>query len=180
MLNSLIGIIASSGGGVPNSYESIATVTLTSNQNTISFTSIPSTYQHLQIRGIFNTTAGDLLLMRWNNISTTNYSYHALTGNGSAASASGGGSASGMYVGDPSVATSIFTGVVIDILDYADGNKNKTSRTLAGYDANGSGNIRLWSGMYYGATTAISRIDLITTSSNMLTNSSFALYGIKG
>ena len=159
-------------------YESIATYTLSSAQNTITFSSIPQTYTHLQIRGIFNTSAGDLLIARVNN-ATTNYSYHSVYGNGTSAAAGGGGGASGMYVGDPSVATSNFAGVVLDVLDYTNANKNKTFRALAGYDANGSGTIRLWSGMYYGATTAIDRIDLVTSSSNMLQYSSFALYGVK-
>jgi hypothetical protein len=36
----------------PYSYESIATVTLSSGQSSITFTSIPQTYKHLQVRAI--------------------------------------------------------------------------------------------------------------------------------
>ena len=50
--NAIAGLYA---GGVPpvtTAYESIATTTLSSTQATITFSSIPSTYEHLQIRWI--------------------------------------------------------------------------------------------------------------------------------
>ena len=50
----ILGIIASSqqGGISSTAYESIATVTLGSAASTINFSSIPSRYQHLQLRFI--------------------------------------------------------------------------------------------------------------------------------
>ena len=62
MLPSLIGIIASSGGvAAGGSYESIATVTSSGSGGStdLSFTSIPSTYQHLQIAVISIVTTAD-------------------------------------------------------------------------------------------------------------------------
>jgi hypothetical protein len=59
---SILGIIASSKLGVPaGAYESIASATGTGSSATITFSSIPSTYQHLQILylvGILNTSEG--------------------------------------------------------------------------------------------------------------------------
>jgi hypothetical protein len=58
------------------------------------FTSIPSTYTHLQIRGLIRlsgATATRSFYMQVGNgtVATTGYSEHALEGDGSTASASG-------------------------------------------------------------------------------------------
>jgi len=44
-----LGILAASGGGAAGAFESIATVTATGSQTSLTFTSIPNTYQHLQL-----------------------------------------------------------------------------------------------------------------------------------
>ena len=190
MISSLIGIIASSGvtGG---DYESIATVTVGSGgAASVTFSSIPSTYTHLQIRGILRSTytgnPTDFMSMKFNSDSTaSNYSVHRLTGNGSSASA--GASANDFYLPFDypanSVTSGVFSGMVIDILDYASTNKNKTSRILTGYDANGSGALSLVSQAWYNSGTAISSIqfqDYTFYGANFAQYSSFALYGIKG
>ena len=56
----ILGIIASSKAvAVPNSYESIATVTVGSGGTSeINFTSIPATYTHLQLRIITGSNPG--------------------------------------------------------------------------------------------------------------------------
>jgi hypothetical protein len=70
---------------------------------------------------------------------------------------------------------------VIDILDYTSTNKNKTIRTLGGFDMNGKGFAALFSGLWYKAPEAVTRIDLTSnTTLDFAVNSSFALYGIKG
>jgi hypothetical protein len=78
-----------------------------------------------------------------------------------------------------SLTAGIMSGYVIDILDYANTNKYKTTRTLGGFDANGSGEQGLFSGLWMSAT-AVTSIDLIATSGNWTTDTRFALYGIKG
>jgi hypothetical protein len=85
MLPSLIGIIASSGGAAAaGDYESIATVTVGSGgSSSISFTSIPSTYQHLQVRAIQRCSSGvNNLQMQLNSDTGNNYSTHRLGGTG--------------------------------------------------------------------------------------------------
>ena len=62
------------------------------------------------------------------------------------------------YNGLPS-ATSTFGTFIIDILDYANTNKYKTTRALAGYDGNGSGGPSLDSGNWRN-TNAITSIKL--------------------
>ena len=76
---------------------------------------------------------------------------------------------------------SVFGGIVIDLLDYSNTNKYKTLRSLGGWDANGSGRIILNSGLWGNSGSAISSIDIVTsTGNNFVQYSTFALYGIKG
>ena len=190
MLNSLIGIIASSGGvTVSNSYESIATVTVgASSQANIDFTSIPSTYTHLQIRGIVRLAGAssnrfDYMRVGNGSIDTaSNYSYHSLYGNGSSALVDAGASTSSMPIGNVTNAfqsASVFATFVIDILDYANTSKYKTIRSLVGFDNNGSGVVTFSSGNWR-STSAINTIRLFGSGEDTVQYSSFALYGIKG
>ena len=185
----ILGILASAitGNLVTGAYESIATVTLGSSQATISFTSIPATYKHLQIRGLSrNTGAGtgaSDIKMLFNSDTGANYSIHYLDGTGASVTQAGVGNRSDPRAGlsvDGGVTANIFGANVTDILDYSDTNKYKTTRTIGGADLNGSGSFRLTSGVWTN-TAAITQIDFTDLSgSNFAQYSSFALYGIKG
>jgi len=169
---------------VNTSFESIATVTLSSSAASISFSSIPSTYTHLQLRGISKAASSGspfAYQIRFNGDSAANYTYHRLIGNGSAASAVGTTGASQISCFyEPTNEANVFAGGVIDILDYTNTNKNTVVKTLGGYDANGSGYATFFSGVWLN-TAAITSITLITESAtNTAQYSSFALYGIKG
>jgi hypothetical protein len=185
MLNTLAGIIASSGGsaGGATDYESIATVTLGSAASSISFSSIPSTYQHLQLRmnwGFTDTANNTWLNAQFNGDTGSSYSYHAIRANGSTVSTSAGTSSTKVSFGaDDNGDASIWAVSVTDILDYKDTNKYKTTRSLAGQDRNGAGAINFWSGNWR-STSAISSILIATDSSTFRAGSKFALYGIKG
>lgn len=189
MLNTLAGIIASSGGATAGGdYESIATVTVgAGGSSSISFSSIPSTYQHLQIRLIArsNRTAvnNDYLEMTFNSDTGANYSFHQLLGDGTSASANSGTTQNNIIVSRIATtggSASIFGGIVLDILDYDNTSKYKTTRSLGGADQNGSGLIYFNSGLWMN-TAAITSISIKPSSSNVFQQySSFALYGIKG
>ena len=187
-MTSILGIYASSMKGESNSYESIATVTVGGGgSSSISFTSIPSTYQHLQVRGIARSTrsqTGDYIALQLNSDTGSNYAYHGLTGDGSTASAYGLATQTFMDVERAAAASataSVFGASVFDILDYANINKYKTMRNLGGFDNNGSGEIYLTSGLWLN-TNAVTTITLKVQggTSNFAQYSSFALYGIKG
>ena len=180
--------------GVPTDFESIATVTVgAGGAASISFTSIPADYTHLQIRGIARGTRTDYsidqLYTRVNGDTGTNYSWHWLRGNGSSAGTDAGTNATSMNLGwfatDATASvTNAFGGTVIDILDYANTNKYKTFRVLSGNDLNGggspfSGTIILISGLWR-STSAITSITLDPDNNNFAQYSHFALYGIKG
>lgn len=191
-MSPILGIYASQMSGhlwPASSYESISTVTLSSGSaSSITFSSIPQTYTHLQIRGIgknTGTTAGWYdIMMNFNGDTAQNYQAHVLSGNGTAASSGWSGNAFGVQVGNalPTSAageTSMFGGAVIDILDYTNTNKFTTTRHLYGWDKNGSGQMKLGSGCWRN-TAAITSIVLTTDTNAIAQYSSFALYGIKG
>jgi hypothetical protein len=160
----------------------IATTTLGSTQSEVIFSSIPQDYTHLQIRAITKDSRGvapNNVYMQFNADTSTNYSYHGLIGNGSAASSDAGATQSFVIVGIDSTATSTFGAFICDILDYTNTNKFKTTRSILGYDANGSGTVRMWSGNWRN-TNAITSIKLYADNGNLSQYSSFALYGIKG
>ena len=159
----------------------IATVTVGAGGTTgITFSSIPSTYEHLQIRGILKTgteTTGPGFY--FNNVSSgTSYAYHNLIGSGSSVTASGASSQSyDSTMMLESATANTFTAFIIDILDYANTNKYKTVRALTGLDKNGSGELRFHSSLYQ-STDVINRIDFYD-GYTFSQYSSFALYGIK-
>ena len=161
------------------SYESIATVTVGSGgQSSIVFTSIPATYTHLQIRGISRGAQVATNFMRFNGDTNSNYSTHYMFGDGTNV-ASGIGISDKMYAFFSTTVSGFFGGAIIDILDYANTNKNKTIRSLSGGDENASGYAEFLSGSWRN-TNAITSITLIPGSGNIAEYSRFALYGIKG
>ena len=157
---------------------------------TITFSSIPSTYKHLQIRLIARSgrsdgdaAAGGIYIQLNSNFLTAQ---HQLRGNGSSISASGssGGLTNGtiiIWVPATGASAGIFGAGIVDILDYANTNKTKVVRILGGDDLNGSGYLAMTSGLW-NSTSAITSITFGSTDGvgNIPQYSSFALYGIKG
>jgi hypothetical protein len=171
-------------------YELIETITVgAGGASSVSFTSIPSTYKHLQIRGITRCTKADTgaenLIGAFNSDTThTNYRSHVLEGFGSSASAgtiqlSGFYASIGLSIGNNALANA-FSVFVTDILDYTNTNKFKTVRMLSGVDTNGYGGVNLRSTLWM-STSAINSITLsLYNANNHAQYSSFDLYGIKG
>ena len=170
-------------------FESIATVTVgAGGASSVVFSSIPSTYSHLQIRAIVRSTrAGSTDFYRvWlNNDSTdANYTNHEVRGNGAAATATG--NTSNTYFGPDMPAGSepanTFGVLIMDILDYNNNNKFKTMRHIGGFDANGSGQVALNSKLWTSTATidSIKFQDYSAYNANFAQHSQFSLYGIKG
>jgi hypothetical protein len=179
------GLIGSFAAASTNSYESIATQTLSSSQASITFSSIPSTYKHLQLRIMSRTDRSGAaltnLFIQINGNSTTPYT-HYLYGDGSAASAGNFTDPTGEgagYLPAANAGANMFGASIIDILDYTNTNKYKTIRTLGGLDLNGSGRVFLFSSADMTTTSTITQISL-STAYNFTQYSHFALYGVKG
>lgn len=162
----------------PGDFESIATVSVGSGgSSTITFSSIPQTFTHLQLRYIAQKTSNGSMYIRFNGDTATNYTNHALYGNGSVAGVDANTGANGTDIG-ASDSSGNFAASVIDILDYKDTNKFTTIRQFFGRDYNGSGVVWLKSGLWLN-TSAITSITLVPDSTNVVQNSHFALYGIR-
>ena len=181
-MSPILGIIASQNYVriPPSSYESIATLTGDGTSTSFTFSAIPSTYQHLQIRAITNDASGEELGIRFNGDTGTNYSHHYLRGTG--ANAQGSGSATQArinFMGSVNNSTTIMGATIIDIHDYVSTSKNKTVRTFMGVDNNGSGIVYLSSGLWQD-TSAVTSITLLNIGGFAFrTQTVFSLYGIK-
>jgi len=176
----------------PSSYESIQSVYLSSASSaTINFTSIPATFQHLEIRfsGGSDRTSNHLddINIRFGNGSIdtgANYSYRA------SGYESGGGTfrtnitgsnqiQSGLCVGGASYPNGIG---VFQITNYANTSTFKGLTGANGFSTNNASYSNRW-GMFTGgwaSTSAITEISLFLANSNWGRYTQVALYGIKG
>jgi len=176
---------------VPPNFDSIATVLVPSGGSaTITFSSIPSTYDHLQLRMTAQTNRGtfgsDYHNIIFNSDSGSNYARHTLGGDGDTPLV--GASASTTYVSGGACGTTTggtFGSSIIDILDYTNANKYKTVRTFSANDFNGKisgygGEVYFFSGLWM-STSAISSITINRNSGSLYSQHSiFSLYGIRG
>ena len=168
--------------GDMGAFESIATTTLSTATATVTFSSIPATYKHLQLRTLARNS-GEFISIRatFNGDSTSVYTIHELYGNGASALAAAQTNIAYYPCGlvGPVSTTGVFGSAVTDILDYRSTDKFKTMRTLTGYDANGSGYVELTSGVWR-STSAITSITIVPNGGTLVQYSHLALYGIKG
>jgi hypothetical protein len=188
-------MLAGNAAWIDPAYESISTVTVgAGGVSTVTFSSIPATYQHLQIRYFAQSNRGtysiDNIQYQFNGDTGSNYTLHYLQG---AVASPGTTALSGASVAQTGIRNDIcgtttggqFGAGVVDILDYTNTNKNKVTRHLTGLDTNGftsgfAGTVMLNSGLWTN-TSAITSIKLNPQVGTAFTQySSFALYGIKG
>ena len=179
------GILAASGAGAAGAYELIQSVVLSSNQASVTFSTIDSNYKHLQVRWVARSDRSgqprSSLYARLNG--TEGNTFHYIFGNGSSVTSAG---ASGVFMeitNDYPAATetaNAFASGITDISDVQATNKNKTLRTLWGYHASNNRRIALTSNLWIN-TAAITSVTFYDgTGSNILAGSRFSLYGIKG
>jgi hypothetical protein len=187
----ILGVVASgiSGNLYSSSYESITTYTVGAGGSSadLVFSSIPATYKHLQIRGIYKRTGTEqfsgINLTLNGDTTNTNYTRHDLYGTGG-----GGSGASGIPTGSNNAKIIAYAGAsyqfgptIIDILDYATTTKYKTVRAMGGVDIHnvGTGIVALSSGLWLN-TAAVNSVTLSFGGATAVQYTSFSLYGIKG
>jgi hypothetical protein len=183
----IFGITASSNMSTKlTDFFQIATTTLGSTQSEVIFSSIPQDYTHLQIRTSARVNSGDSLqlLAQFNGDTATNYSYHYLYANESAAFSGNALTQSQMSVGSQpgsSSGANIFGANVCDILDYTNTNKFKTSRAISGAERQATPSYAFMPSGHWRSTAAITSIRLISEGgASFVQHSRFDLYGIKG
>jgi len=168
-------------------YTLISSQVLGSSAASVTFSSIPSTYNDLKLvvsaRGDSSSATG-LIQMYLNNDSGTNYSFTYILGNSSAASSTRYSSITvnnSISFDEATSTTSTFGSSEIYIPNYNSTsskpffNINVTENNSSAAD---SADIKAVASLYSG-TSGISSITLLTASNNFVANSSFYLYGIK-
>lgn len=187
-----IGFWATSGGGASYapSFEHIATVSGTDSSGTISLTSIPSTYKHLQVRFTGRTTAntsGYQMYIRANSDTASNYSSHVLRRNGTSGVTAAYNLTSYMnsnveLIPGSQETASIVAAGIIDILDYKETSKFKTFRMSAGMGTKYTSSVfqNVLMGGNWRSTSAITSLDFTLYAGVWSSLSTFSLYGIKG
>lgn len=177
-------VLAGNDAIYAGSYESIATTTVGSTAvSSVTFSSIPSTYTHLQLR---ISARGNSGTYDWGFIkinSATSGTSHYVLGNGAAVDSNSYLNSAQpllMHFSGASATSGIFSLNVLDFLDYTNTNKNKTVKAFGGVDANGSGVAELSSYLYSTNTNAITSIEIVGWAvGSFVQYSTFALYGIK-
>jgi hypothetical protein len=167
--------------------EPIATTLVGSGgQATISFTNIPQGYKHLQLRWIWQASVTDRnITLQFNSDTSSSYAYHWLYGigsgtPGSTSSTSQTAAHTGYQYAASGFNSAYFMGGVTDILDYSSILNNKTVRTLCGVDYNGSGRVQFDSGLWINTAPITSISIAVNGGGNLIQNSRFSLYGIRG
>ena len=159
---------------MPATYEPIATTTLSSNQQEITFNSITSAYTDLRVvLSAVSSTSVDFFRYRFNGDTGTNYSSTDLIGNGSSALSQRNTSSSAILVQNfYNTPPTLFE---IDVFSYA-GSTNKTTLNATSSDLNGSGAVARTVGMWRN-TAAITLITL-RANTNFASGTTATLYGI--
>jgi hypothetical protein len=167
-------------------YEHIATALGTGSANTITFSSIPQNYKHLQVRfsAKCTTTGSDAIDLTMNGVTTATYGrgrFYGL-GTGSAPSSENLTGQTAIRL-DRSLAISTTTGLVsggfFDFADYTNTTRNKAVKGF--YGQQGSVTAIYVLGGFSFNTAAITSITFTTTGSgnNFATTTRFSLYGIR-
>jgi hypothetical protein len=178
-----LGILASSGGAAASDFQLISSQVLASTATSVTFSSIPSTFRHLQIRVTYHqNTSGYLFFTANNHSAAGSTSGHYLIGNGSTVVSDGHINWPGYFFNGDTGATdadgsSVFTAAIIDALDYSQTTKAKTYRSLWGQAVSGNNNVVLTSGRD-ASTEAVDTIKLWTGGAQLFAvGSRFSLYG---
>ena len=159
-----------------STYEPIATQTLGSAASSVTFSSIPSTYTDLVIICNFGgSSAGQDFTFRYNGDTGSNYSDTRMYGNGTNAVSNNNTSATKITADSVGVSTSLQAFDTIQIFNYANTTTYKTCLVRVADAAKSTeATVGLWRN-----TAAITQVDLAMTSGNLLSGSTFTLYGIK-
>jgi hypothetical protein len=163
-----------------STYTSIATQTLSSEIDTITFSSISGSYTDLVlVSSAKNNQSGNVTFrMRFNSDSSSLYSYARIYGDGTSA-ASDRSSQSFIDIGSigGSATSSVFAPSIVNIMNYSNTSTFKTS--LVRWQSQGTSAAYVMGEVgLYRSTSAITTITLTAAGANFDTGSTFTLYGI--
>lgn len=163
---------------MPKTYEPIATNTLGSAQATVTFSAITGTYTDLVL--IFTpaaTTGNPDINLQFNSDTGSNYSVTSLSGNGTSATSTRASSQTAIKINQTATLDGSLnnSNYLVNINNYSNATTFKTVLTRSNRAGSGTdASVGL-----YRSTSAITSIDVKTSSSTFLAGSTFTLYGIK-
>ena len=174
--------------------EAIQTQYLEADATSVTFTDIPATYEHLQLRMSAKTDSTDMDSIggeaafgafRMNGITGTNYAYVRMEAYGDEDVGGAGGNQSELFcarfatVGEPTSGFSsrpaFYGGAVLDILDYVNTDKMTTVMCVSG--TSGPINVSLDGGVFNSNLTVHTILIDQSGGSNWVRGSVFTLYG---
>lgn len=164
---------------MPTTYIPIATETLSSTANIVTFSSIPSTYTDLVLVVSVKAGTNASANISFNNDTASNYSYTVLDGDGSTASSNRQSNVGGIQLISWSIgmgSTTNFSMATAHIMNYSNSNTFKTAiiRSMPINASNAMG-VNAFVGTWRN-TAAITTLSIVGT--NFTAGSTFSLYGI--
>lgn len=161
-------------------YEPIATTTVGTATNIITFSSIPGSYTDIRLIVQPQSTSGlNNINITFNNESNLVYKKRRSNGTGAAianTSATEAAFISSVNI-SPSVANTRFGYLAIDIFSYANTSVYKSLLTKGFCDRNGAGAVEFQSAVY-ASNSAITTVTLTISAQNFNTGTTATLYGI--
>jgi hypothetical protein len=156
-------------------YTPLATITLGSAVSSVTFSSIPATYRDLLI--VFFGTGSTTLQgrIRLNSDSGSNYHYVRMSGSGSAiSSVSAASQTFGFLSGIAQATTTGRLQMNLNIMDYSATDKHTTIISRADQAGNGTeAFVNRWAN-----TSAVTSVQILTSTGNWAIGTTAALYGI--
>lgn len=180
----MIGIVAASGAGAAPAFELISTI-YPNGSSTVTWSSIPQTYKHLQIRYVISqgSLGGQHMGLRFN--AGGNYAMHNMgadTGSSSVGSSVSSYPPGGaMFIDYSSPVYNAITRIaIIDLHNYSNTTTYKTVRRMnGGWNSGGyTNNVSFASGVWLD-TAAVNSLSIESYFGDSLYGR-FSLYGVKG
>jgi hypothetical protein len=183
-------LLAGNASYDPSAMFLIQRITAVGGETSLSFTSIPSTYKSLQIRGISRasvaSTGTSNVSLTLNSDTGSNYSIHRInTYDGNQINVQGLTPYPYIFLPaqpNDSTTANCFMSSIIDLIDYASTTKNKTVRIFGGADTNATDATSitaLISGGWY-SLSAVTSLQVKANTSSFKAGTTFALYGMVG
>jgi hypothetical protein len=163
----------------------IESVTLSSAQSSVTFSSIPTTLNGKTLRDLVliivpKVTAEAGWTIRFNNDSSSNYNLVAAFGQGSGAISNTASNTQQMQLGIGNLTATTTLGdvsYILQIMDYAQTNKHKP---ILGRGDKHNGAALMHAGRWANTSAVSSFTIALTNSANIDTGATFTLYGIEG
>jgi hypothetical protein len=177
--------LLSQGGGASGAvgFQLISTSLISTTTASVTFSAIPATFKHLQLRIVGRNTDGATfrsLTLRLNGDTGSNYGYQSMRGqNTTISSAAPGSYQTSLLIGETPGAGSAANGfgsLFVDLIDYANTTKIKTTKTMGGNAA--TNDVIAFNGTW-NSTAAITSILVsdAVTSTSFAAGSRISLYG---